>query len=131
MLKDKIEKLFEQFPMSHPGMMNEPEGDDIDRNESGWERHPSEDNWGDEDEFDDGFADTRPGEIPQEIIDHAKEALEDMSLIKKLGSMTVYRELVEIILDVPQFRKWFENSYNGNEFDLRQELEEILGGTGE
>jgi hypothetical protein len=75
--------------------------------------------------FRSGFADTRPGEIPQEVIDHAKEALEDMSNAR-IGTDAMFKELVDIVLDVPQFRKWFENSYNGNEFDLRQELEDIL-----
>lgn len=104
MLKNKIDKLFEQY-------------DDLDYDENG-----EIGDGGDDDEI--GPVSIH-GEIPEEVIDHAKEALEDLKN-SRMGTMQMFKELVDIVLDVPQFRKWFEREYDGNEFDLRQELEDIL-----
>jgi len=58
-------------------------------------------------------------DIPTEIVDYAKE------LLRKNPKFS-YKEIVMTILDDPQHLKWFRKSYHGNEFDFRQELEEII-----
>ena len=58
-------------------------------------------------------------DIPTEIIDYAKE-------IHRKNPKFSYKEIVMTILDDPQHSKWFKKSYHGNEFDFRQELEEII-----
>jgi len=55
--------------------------------------------------------------MKQSILDEAKELRES-----GLG----YKEIVESILGDYSNLKWFNNSYEGNEFDLRQELEDEI-----
>jgi len=55
--------------------------------------------------------------IPKEVLDSAYEAYRnDLS----------FKDIVATILDDYENRRWFQQYYKGNEFDLRQELEEIL-----
>lgn len=55
-------------------------------------------------------------DIPEEILDIMWD-----DLSKGLS----FKDIVNHILDWPKGRRWFETKYQGNEFDLRQELEGI------
>lgn len=61
-------------------------------------------------------SETNPLGMPEELWDEVKEMQED-----GLG----FKTMVATILDSPLGRNWFE-TYKGNEFDLRQELEDAL-----
>jgi hypothetical protein len=62
------------------------------------------------------YGSERKNSLPEEMIDEAVEKRED-----GMG----YKEIVEGILDYSKWRSWFE-SYSGNEFDLRQDIEEAV-----
>lgn len=62
--------------------------------------------------------DSNPLGMPEELWDEIKGIMAEENPIS-------YKELVEYIMDTPQGRNWFRK-YKGNEFDLRQELEDIL-----
>jgi hypothetical protein len=55
--------------------------------------------------------------MKREIIEYAKELK---------SSNVSYKEMVESILNIPAFDRWFTTKYEGNEYDLRIELEEKL-----
>jgi hypothetical protein len=59
--------------------------------------------------------DTNDSTIPVDILEIMWE---------ELSNGRTFKQIVDIILDTPQGRDWFEN-WEGNEFDLRQELEGV------
>lgn len=54
------------------------------------------------------------------------ELLHDAKILRK--KRMAYEAIVDRLLDNPIYREWFDSSWNmiGNEFDLRQNLEENI-----
>lgn len=56
--------------------------------------------------------------MPESLLDHAKELHE--------GGMS-YKDIVDDLTENDrQGRQWFDEKYNGNQFDLRQDLEGVI-----
>lgn len=67
-------------------------------------------------------------EVEVELLPSGQSVSIDIteSMREAFGDSKSPKEAVNRFLDVPSNAKWFDNDYRGNEFDLRQDIEEFV-----